>query len=193
MRVLILIICLVFSFYVFATDPRTSEAYTDWKRSEGVSTRAFEQYLVSKELDHLVPMNQLLRSASDWEKCKAQPFSLPPGSHWSHVESVLKLVRHLKQSNVLTEFEVHSGYRDPKLNDCAKGAKSSAHMRTFALDLTSSDGSSTAAALCEFWKAEGEKWNMGLSRYKSGRIHIDTSGYRTWGHTGKYESSYCKW
>jgi hypothetical protein len=34
---------------------------------------------------------------------------------------------------------------------------------------------------------QGKDWNMGFSRYPSGRIHIDTAGYRTWGydHTGK--------
>jgi len=41
--------------------------------------------------------------------------------------------------------------------------------------------------LCGFWQEEGRAWNLGLMRYPSGRIHIDTVGYRTWGadHSGK--------
>ena len=32
-----------------------------------------------------------------------------------------------------------------------------------------------------FWRAQGKGWNMGLSRYPSGRIHVDRTGWRTWG------------
>jgi hypothetical protein len=32
---------------------------------------------------------------------------------------------------------------------------------------------------------------MGVSRYPSGRVHIDRHGYRTWGATHKRASSYC--
>lgn len=176
----------------FAGDARTPEALEDWKRREGVSTVAFEQFLASRRLDHVVPLHQLLRSASDWKKCQSQPFAVPPESHWPQVESVLRLLGHLKQSKLVTGFEIHSAYRDPQLNDCANGVAGSAHTGAFALDLTPIGGARGAAALCSFWKREGANWDMGLGRYASGRIHIDTSGYRSWGNTGTDESSTCR-
>lgn len=186
------ILCALTSVTALAADPRTADALADWKQREGVSTGAFEEFLAGKGLDRVVPLHLLLRSASDWKKCRAQPFAVPPESNWPQVESVLVLIRHLKQSKVLTEFEVHSAYRDPALNDCAKGAANSAHTSAFAIDFTPLDAGRSAAALCRFWKQEGGKWAMGLSRYASGRIHVDASGYRSWGDTGQYESSYCK-
>lgn len=192
MRAPLAILCALTSITALAADPRTADAFADWKQREGVQIGAFEQFLAGKDLDRVVPLHQLLRSASDWKKCKAQPFAVPPESHWPEVESVLVLIRHLKQSNVLTEFEVHSAYRDPALNRCAGGATNSAHTSAFAVDLTTLDAGRSAAALCKFWKQEGGKWEMGLSRYASGRIHVDASGYRTWGNTGRYKSSYCK-
>ena len=46
-------------------------------------------------------------------------------------------------------------------------------------------------AVLERWRREGRKWNMGLSKYPSGRIHIDRNGFRTWGASHKRGSSYC--
>jgi len=59
------------------------------------------------------------------------------------------------------------------------------------VDLVPLEGIDPAPLLCGFWSEHGRSWNMGLGRYPSGRIHVDTSGYRTWGadDTGKY--AYC--
>ncbi|MFM7706332.1 MAG: D-Ala-D-Ala carboxypeptidase family metallohydrolase, partial [Rubrivivax sp.] len=120
------------------------------------------------------------------------PFALPPREQWAAVSSVLRLLQALQDQGVVgRSLELHSGYRNPALNTCAQGAPGSAHLRSFAIDFTLLDGSDPTERLCAFWRTQGRAWNMGLSRYPSGRIHLDTAGYRTWGadHTGR--SSVC--
>ena len=82
-----------------------------------------------------------------------------------------------------------SAYRDPRLNRCAGGAPGSSHQR-FAVDIAPLK-KQDADRLCEFWRKEGQGWDMGVSRYPSGRVHIDRNGYRTWGASHKRGSSYC--
>ncbi len=95
--------------------------------------------------------------------------------------SVLRLVQALREDGVIGAIEVHSGYREPALNACAGGAPRSAHALAFAIDFTPTDGRDVAAGLCAFWREQGRDWRMGLGRYASGRIHIDTLGHRAWG------------
>jgi Peptidase M15 len=173
-----------------AADQRDEAAYADWKRQNKVSDEQFANYLRNQKLADVVPMYQLLRSATDWEKCNAAPFAVPPESHWKHVTTLLRLVQQLRTSSAIGTFDVHSGYRSSKLNACARGARRSAHTKTFAIDIT--PDAITATSICQFWKTHGKNWKMGLSRYASGRLHLDTQGYRTWGSTHRYESSYCK-
>jgi uncharacterized protein YcbK (DUF882 family) len=137
----------------------------------------------------VVPTYQLLRSASMWKDCHAEPFEVPPPADWDKVRDLLVLLRELRTREVLPGFEVVSAYRDPRLNRCAGGAPGSSHQR-FAVDiapLTPAEGT----RLCRFWRDEGRQWNMGVSRYPTGRIHIDREGYRTWGANYKRGSSYC--
>jgi uncharacterized protein YcbK (DUF882 family) len=91
---------------------------------------------------------------------------------------------------VLPRFEVVSGYRSPTLNRCAHGAPGSAHTMAFAVDLAPL-ARQDALALCKFWRTEGRGWEMGVSRYPTGRVHIDRNGYRTWGASHKRGSSFC--
>ncbi|TFF35470.1 DUF882 domain-containing protein [Pseudomonas sp. RIT623] len=152
--------------------------------------RRFREMLVDARLYGVVPIHQLLRSASDWRLCKASPFAVPPASHWPAVRSTLALTKTLDQQGILPQFEVVSAYREPRLNACAGGAPSSAHMRAFAVDLLLPPWADPNP-LCRFWQQHGQAWSMGLGRYPSGRIHIDTAGYRTWGGDGGAGSSFC--
>jgi uncharacterized protein YcbK (DUF882 family) len=136
-----------------------------------------------------VPTYQLLRSASMWKECRAEPFELPPPEHWKQVRDLLILLRELKNEGVLPEIEVVSAYRDPRLNRCAGGAPGSSHQQ-FAVDIAPVS-EEHGQRLCRFWRDQGRAWEMGVSRYPSGRIHIDRSGYRTWGASHKRGSSYC--
>jgi hypothetical protein len=170
-------------------DPeRDAVLFTHWRAGRpGVD--AFEEFLVRENVAQVVPTYQLLRSASMWKECRAEPFEVPPPAEWPRVLDLLRLVRHLQAERVLPVVEVVSAYRDPRLNRCAGGAAGSSHQR-FAIDiapLPESDG----ARLCRFWREQGRSWDMGVSRYPSGRIHIDRTGWRTWGATHKRGSSYC--
>lgn len=153
-------------------------------------TGPFRQMLVQARLYGVVPIHQLLRSASDWRLCRAAPYAVPPAAQWPAVRSTLALLLTLKQQGILEPFEVVSAYRDPALNACAGGAVGSAHTRAFAVDLVLPDWADPNP-LCAFWQQHGRAWSMGLGRYPSGRIHLDTAGYRTWGADGSAGSSFC--
>ncbi|CAI8840549.1 MULTISPECIES: D-Ala-D-Ala carboxypeptidase family metallohydrolase [Pseudomonas] len=169
-------------------DERDVWMFAQWAGDH--ENRRFREMLVDARLYGVVPIHQLLRSASDWRLCKASPFAVPPASHWPAVRSTLALIKTLDQQGILRQFEVVSAYRDPRLNACAGGAPSSAHMRAFAVDLLLPPWADPNP-LCRFWQQHGQAWNMGLGRYPSGRIHIDTAGYRTWGGDGGAGSSFC--
>jgi hypothetical protein len=163
--------------------------FAHWRLSHARDVETFEQYLAREQVAGVVPTYQLLRSASMWKECKADPFEVPPLAVWSEVREVLVLLRELRREQVLTAFEVVSAYRGPALNRCAGGAPGSSH-QVFAVDIApvaEADG----IRLCSFWRDHGRQWNMGVSRYPSGRIHIDRSGFRTWGASHKRGSSYC--
>lgn len=160
-----------------------------WRTSNEIEVARFEQFLASEQLAGVVPTYQLLRSASMWKECKAQPFDVPPAPLWPKVREVLLLLRELRAEQVLPAFEVVSAYRSPSLNRCAGGAPGSSHQE-FAVDIAPVADSS-GVRLCSFWRKQGQQWDMGVSRYPSGRIHIDRNGFRTWGASHKRGSSYC--
>lgn len=174
---------------VLADPERDQVLFTLWRARHPAEVEAFEGYLVREQVAQIVPTYQLLRSASMWKECRAEPFELPPQEEWTRVRDLLVLLRELKGRQVLPNFEVVSAYRDPRLNRCAGGAPRSSHQQ-FAVDiapLSREEGQ----RLCRFWREEGQGWDMGVSRYPSGRIHIDRTGYRTWGATHRRGSSYC--
>lgn len=163
--------------------------FTHWRAGQPAVER-FEEYLVRERVAAVVPTYQLLRSASMWKECRADPFQLPPPQAWGRVREVLVLLRELRAREVLSDFEVVSAYRDPRLNRCAGGAPGSSHAAAFAVDLAPL-AQADARRLCRFWREQGQRWDMGVSRYPSGRIHIDRNGYRTWGASHRRGSSYC--
>jgi len=176
-----------------AGSPRGPLAFASWRAANAAQVMAFERHLGEQGVAQVLPLHQLLRSASSWRECASEPFALPPPEQWGAAVSVLRLLQALQAAGFVgTELEVHSAYRGPALNACAQGAAGSAHLRSFALDLTLPAGQDPTGRLCAFWREQGRAWRMGLSRYPSGRIHIDTAGFRTWGadHTGR--SSVCE-
>lgn len=175
-----------------ALAPRGELAFASWRLAQHPALADFERYLAAQGVAQVLPLHQLLRSASSWRECGAEPFALPPREQWAAVASVLRLLQALRDAGAVGRaLELHSGYRNPVLNACAQGAPGSAHLRSFAIDFTPLDGTDPTERLCAFWRTQGRAWNMGLSRYPSGRIHIDTAGHRSWGadHTGR--SSVC--
>jgi hypothetical protein len=142
---------------------------------------ALQAHLAHEGVAQVLPLPQLLRSASSWQVCGAQRWALPPPAQWPAVVSVLRLLQALRDQGIIDAIEVHSGWRDAALNTCAGGAPRSAHLLHFAIDFTPADDRNVAAALCDFWRGPGRDWRMGLGRYASGRIHVDTAGHRAWG------------
>jgi len=169
-------------------DERDLYMFAQWAGDH--ETRAFRQMLVDARLYGVVPIYQLLRSASDWRLCSAQPFAVAPAAQWPAVRSTLQLLKTLGDQGLLQRYEVVSSYRDPRLNRCAGGAVDSAHTRAFAVDVLLPSWADPNP-LCQFWQTQGKAWNMGLGRYPSGRIHIDTAGFRTWGGDFSAGSSFC--
>src|SRR6187549_2901626 len=165
---------------VCGRETRTEAMFTQWNAANRLAVDLFAGHLEAQSLSEVIELHQLLRSASSWQQCNTEPFAIPPKEQWAEVVSVLRLVKELVARGSLGRFEVHSAYRNAELNQCAGGVPGSAHLRTFAVDLVPLEGNDPSALLCRFWSEHGRSWNMGLSRYPSGRIHIDTSGYRTW-------------
>jgi hypothetical protein len=165
-----------------------AQLYTEFARSAPVAE--FEQYLKEANLAGVIPTQQLARTASDWERCSGPRFELPPKTLWPEVRKVLSLVAELKKRSIFNDVEAVSAYRNAKLNACSGGAAHSAHTAAYALDIAAAKSIDTNL-LCSFWRNEGKTWKMGLSRYPSGRIHVDTTGYRTWGANHKKGSSVC--
>jgi Peptidase M15 len=170
------------------SDERDAALLVQWRQAtpdRAADALRFEQWLGTQGLLAQVPLHELLRSASSWRLCAAEPFALPPPAQWPQVQRVLSLLKTLRERGLLGPVEVHSAYRDEALNRCAGGAPGSAHVREFAIDFTPLGGpeakAAVAQALCQFWRQEGPTWQMGLGQYASGRLHIDTWRYRTWG------------
>lgn len=169
---------------------RGPELFSTWLRTHRPQAEAFASYLKQHQVADVAPLYQLLRSASMWRECKAQPFQVPPAAQWPAVRDVLLLLRELRRTGVVGPFEVVSAYRPPALNRCAGGSRRSSHMTKFAVDiLPLAPGDDQR--LCAFWRQQGKRWDMGLSRYPSGRIHVDRSGWRSWGSDYTRRTSFC--
>jgi len=192
MRPLPMLLLLFCALSASAQEIRDIASFDVWKERNTTDVLKFEAYLESLKLNKVVELHQLLRSASSWKSCKSEPYAIPPEEQWKSVNFVLRLLKELTDKKILGPFVIHSAYRGPPLNKCAGGAPRSAHVRSFAVDFLQTSAEDPTAKLCNFWRKHGRAWNMGFSRYPSGRFHIDTSGYRTWGADHTARSSVCK-
>jgi hypothetical protein len=155
---------------------------------------AFNAYLTTYGVGGVVPIWQLIRTASDWQKCGDQPFQVPPGDHWPNIVAALRYVGAFIEP-VIGQVEPVSAYRNASLNLCAKGAPTSTHLTGGAIDmvpLTPTSREALMEALCRIQLASGE-WNgIGLGFYKGVRFHIDARKTREWGTAGKAGGWGCK-
>jgi hypothetical protein len=102
--------------------------------SRPLRVKAFNDYLATYQVGGIVPTWQLLRSATAWLKCGAQPFEVPPSANWANVVQTLRYIRDYVVPEV-GPVEPVSAYRNPVLNVCAGGAPMSAHQEFRAVDL----------------------------------------------------------
>ena len=154
--------------------------------------QAFHQYLVTYGVGGVVPTWQLLRTATDWQRCRADPFEMPPTSDWPNIVATLRFVRD-EVVPAVGPVEPVSVYRNPSLNDCAGGAATSTHREMGAVDLVPLRPVTREALmlrLCGIHLRRSGS-NVGLGFYKGLRFHVDARKYRDWGMTGAHGGYGC--
>ena len=170
--------------------------YRRWATADPARPAAvagFYAFLVQQGIAGIVPTWQLLRTATDWQRCGAEPFEVAPPDQWPHMVETLSYIRsHVVP--VVGPVEPVSVYRNPVLNACAHGAPESAHALLYAMDLvplrpTSREGLIRGLCAIHLWRGSG--YDVGLGFYKGLRFHVDSKKFRKWGGDGKGESSPC--
>ena len=179
------------------------QSYEEWVKqaSHKDQVNRYYNYLIRHDVNHAAPMFELLKSARDWQRCGREPYSVPSQELWDNLTPTLKVLQDLQSRNILNDIEITSVYRDASLNQCANGSPGSKHVHNSALDFRvgpeyPADYQLQAIArakqnLCQYWKENGARLNMGLGVYASGQIHIDTQGFRTWGPDFTRHTSIC--
>ena len=160
--------------------------YRNWyvaAPSHMTQVKALNDYLAAYGVGGIVPTWQLLRTASDWYKCGAPAFEVPPPEAWPNVVQALRYVRD-KVIPVLGPVEPVSVYRNPSLNQCAGGARESAHRFMQAVDmvpLRPITRDVMIGKLCAVHARSGQAYGVGLGFYVGLRFHVDSRKFRTWG------------
>jgi hypothetical protein len=146
----------------------------------------FEAWQEAAGVRGVLPTWQMMRTASMWRECGGPPFEVPPPSHWPDMVRTLAFIRdHVKPA--IGPVEAVSGYRNPALNQCARGAPTSAHLDFFAIDLIPLQPIGRPELfrrLCALHARRGPASAVGLGFYAFERFHIDTRGFRRWGVSG---------
>jgi hypothetical protein len=150
------------------------------------SVLSFESWQQAAGVLGVLPTWQITRTASMWRTCSGPPFEIPPPQHWPGMAKTLRFVRdHVRPA--IGPVEAVSGYRNPILNECARGAPGSAHRDYFALDLiplTPIDRRRLMERMCAVHASHGEASGAGLGFYAYLRFHVDTRSFRRWGSAG---------
>jgi len=170
----------------YVTAGQDEPGYRRWVAAASwrpVYVRAFHDYLVTSGVAGVAPSWQLLRTASDWHKCGADPFEVPPIAAWPNIVAALHYVgAHIVPA--LGPVEPVSVYRNPALNACAGGAAASTHREMGAIDMVPLRRITREAlmrSLCAIHEASAGSSNAGLGFYKGLRFHIDARKFREWG------------
>lgn len=151
-----------------------------------VYVKAFHDYLTTYGVGGVVPTWQLLRTATDWQKCGAQPYEVPPPAAWPNIVAALRYVGTYVTPRI-GPVEVVSVYRNSRLNACAGGAPESTHLHLGAIDMVPLRPITREALmtrLCLIHQESGRQFLTGLGLYKGIRFHIDNKKFREWGMAG---------
>lgn len=174
----------------YVTAGQDEPGYRAWVLADphrAIYVKAFNDYLVTYGVGGVVPTWQLIRTASDWQKCGDQPFEVPPTAHWPNIVAALRYIGAFVEPAV-GQVEPVSAYRNPTLNICARGAATSTHLTGGAIDMVPSNPTTREALmerLCAVQLASGSWNNIGLGFYKGVRFHIDARKTREWGTAGR--------
>jgi hypothetical protein len=151
-----------------------------------VYVKAFNDYLVANGVGGVAPTWQLLRTATDWQKCAAEPFEVPPSYAWPNIVAALRYVGAYVEPAV-GPVEIVSVYRNDRLNACAGGARESMHRTMGAVDMVPLSPTTREALmgrLCRMHLLSGAGSGIGLGFYKGLPFHIDAKKFREWGTGG---------
>lgn len=170
--------------------------YRAWVAADpkhSIALAAYSDYLIRAGVGDVVPIWQLIRTASDWHKCGQPAFEVPPPELWGNIVNSLRFVRdHVKPA--VGAVEALSAYRNPVLNLCAKGAPGSSHQLNYGVDLVPRypfDRRALMARLCTVHARAGASSNAGLGFYVGIRFHIDVWKYRVWGISAEEGGDQC--
>jgi len=147
---------------------------------------SFEAWQRAAGVERVLPTFELVRTASMWRECGGAPFEVPPFRLWPGMVRTLAFIRD-RVKPALGDVEAVSGYRNPVLNQCARGSERSAHLDFFALDLVPAQPLERRALferLCAMHARHGPAAGAGLGFYAFQRFHIDTRSFRRWGSAG---------
>ena len=170
----------------YVTSGQDEPGYRRWSAQTPQRTlqvAMFHQYLSQGGVAYVVPTWQLLRTASDWQKCGSAPFEVPPPGEWANLIQTLRFIRDYVIPAV-GPVEPVSAYRNPLLNHCAGGAPESVHMHFAAIDMVPLRPIGRAEMidrLCFMHHREGGRYQVGLGFYSKLRFHVDSAKSRTWG------------
>ena len=169
----------------YITAGQDEPGYRSWYLADpnrAIQVKAFNDYLESAQVGGIVPTWQLLRTATAWKECGAQPFEVPPTSEWPHIIQTLRYIRDYVIPTV-GPVEPVSVYRNPVLNQCAGGAPESAHKEDSAVDMVPLKPITREAlikSLCDVHTAHGAPYGAGLGFYAFLRFHVDSTKFRRW-------------
>jgi hypothetical protein len=152
---------------------------------------AYRRRLEGQQIADALPMDALLRTSRHWRICLHDEFATPPPALQPNIEATLRVVAQLRDAGLVDPALARSGWRDTRVKRCAGGASGSRHLQNNALDFDLPARTDNVAALCAWWRTHGPKARMGLGFYTPTAIHIDTSGFRTWGNDRTRRSSLC--
>ncbi|MEO7366109.1 MAG: hypothetical protein ABIW03_07300 [Sphingomicrobium sp.] len=170
----------------YITAGQDEPGYRNWYMAtpaHSIAVTSFNNYLTTYGVGGILPTWQLLRTASSWQRCGAQPYEVPPVSEWPNVVQTLRYVRDYVVPAV-GPVEPVSAYRNPALNACAGGAPESAHKHYSAIDMVPLRPTTREAlmhTLCAVHARRGEPYGVGLGFYAFVRFHVDTTKFRRWG------------
>ncbi|MCA1653777.1 MAG: hypothetical protein ABR588_10945 [Sphingomicrobium sp.] len=181
----------------YITAGQDEPGYRAWYAAlplRSIQVKAFNDYLTTYEVGGIVPTWQLLRTATSWRECGAQPFEVPPLVDWPNVVQTLRYIRDYVVPAV-GPVEPVSAYRNPSLNLCAGGAPQSAHQDFHAVDLVPMQPITREhlmSTLCEAHLRRGSDYQVGLGFYAFLRFHVDSTRFRKWGVAAVGEASPCR-
>lgn len=196
MRLLLLLLLLPFAASASAQPYNPTERYVTVGQDEPgyrawymaspthpIEVAALNRYLTDNGVGWILPTWQVIRTASDWQRCGNPAFEVPPTTEWPHVVQTLRYIRDVVIPAV-GQVEAVSAYRNPALNVCAGGAKASAHLGFYAIDMVPKQEiprEQLMEMLCTVHNRRGEAYGAGLGFYPFIRFHVDSMGFRRWG------------